>query len=70
MIALIAAFVTDIILARDIGGFKSIMENNLKKKDKEKIAYGQTTKTYDYLATHNKYRRMQDSDVHQVVIIR
>lgn len=30
LIALIAAFVTDIILARDIGGFMSIMENNLK----------------------------------------
>lgn len=34
-IALMADFVTDIILARDIGGFKSIMENNcsFKKKD-------------------------------------
>lgn len=34
-----AAFVTDIILARDIGGFKSIMENNClfkKKKKKDK----------------------------------
>lgn len=31
-----ADFVTDIILARDMGGFKSIMENNcsFKKKDR------------------------------------
>lgn len=28
LIALMADFVTDIILARDIGGFMSIMENN------------------------------------------
>ena len=28
LMALMADFVTDIILARDIGGFKSIMENN------------------------------------------
>lgn len=31
LMALMAAFVTDIILARDIGGFMSIMENNFKE---------------------------------------
>lgn len=45
LIALIAAFVTDIILARDIGGFMSIMENNLKKRSENKY-YGQTTNMY------------------------
>lgn len=36
-IALMADFVTDIILARDIGGFISIMENScLDEKEKEK----------------------------------
>lgn len=36
LMALMADFVTDIILARDIGGFMSIMENNLLKKREEK----------------------------------
>lgn len=39
-----AAFVTDIILARDIGGFMSIMENNLKEIQ-ENYEYGELTNT-------------------------